>query len=141
MTERAIENTRHQLAAFCPGIFYTDVKVTETDTLVVGFDLYSTGSDTVIIFEFQPSAADAETVETFVFMFVLVTDFQGGIFLTVLELSLDISGYFELLSLRTILSRVVVSCEVNRYEHSAFLFPELPVPSSQLEAAPTGQAQ
>ena len=110
MTERAVENTRHQLAAFCPGIFYTDVKVTETDTLVVGFDLYSTGSDTVIIFEFQPSAADAETVETFVFMFVLVTDFQGGIFLTILELSLDISGYFEFAEFTDDFIQVV-SCE------------------------------
>ena len=95
MTERTVENTRHQLAPFCPGIFYTDVKVAKTDTFVVGLDLYGAGSDTVVIFEFQPSAADAETVETFVFMFVLVTDFQGGIFLTILELSLDISGYFE----------------------------------------------
>ena len=96
MTERTVENTRHQLAPFCPGIFYTDVKVAKTDAFVVGLDLYGAGSDTVVIFEFQPSAADTETVETFVFMFVFVAYFQGGIFLAILELSLDISGYFEL---------------------------------------------
>ena len=95
MAERTVEDTRHQLAAFGPGISDTDIKVAETDAFVVGFELHGTGSDTIVIFEFQPSAADAETVETFIFMFVLVAYFQGGIFLSILELALDIGGYFE----------------------------------------------
>ena len=99
MTERAVEHTGHQLAAFGPGIFDSDIQIAEADAFIVSFELHGAGSDTVIIFKFQSSAPDAEAVEAFICMLVFVAHLQGCIFLSILELSLDIGRYFELAQL------------------------------------------
>ena len=95
MSERTVEDTGHQLAAFRPGVFNADIKVTETDAFVVSLNLYRSGSDTVVIFKLQSSAADTDTVKTFILMFILIADFQGCILLSVLKLTLDIGRNFK----------------------------------------------